>query len=125
MGKIERKKEHNMENIKDQETETIEAEVGSTARMIKQVKRHTKKRYTAEEKVRIVLEGFRKELTVAELCRREGIHAQVYYGWLKDFMEAGKERSAGRCIKAGKQGRSKIFKERKRTIKRSDRGNGA
>jgi transposase len=58
--------------------------------MIKEVKRHTRKRFTAEEKVKIVLEGFRKETPVVELCRREGINAQVYYSWTKDFMEAGK-----------------------------------
>jgi len=80
-----------MEKTKDKETVIEEAaEYGSTARMIKEVKRHTRKRFTAEEKVKIVLEGFRKEIPVAELCRREGIHAQVYYSWLKDFMEAGK-----------------------------------
>ena len=80
-----------MENTKDKKSEVEEtAEYGSTARMIKEVKRHTRKRFTAEEKVKIVLEGFRKETPVAELCRRESIHAQVYYSWLKDFMEAGK-----------------------------------
>jgi transposase len=80
-----------MESTKDKKTEVEAlAEYGSTARMIKEVKRHTRKRFTAEEKVKIVLEGFRKETPVAELCRREGIHAQVYYSWLKDFMEAGK-----------------------------------
>jgi transposase len=80
-----------MESTKDKKSEVEElAEYGSTARMIKEVKRHTRKRFTAEEKVKIVLEGFRKETPVAELCRREGIHAQVYYSWLKDFMEAGK-----------------------------------
>jgi transposase len=80
-----------MENSKDKKMEVEEApEFGSTARMIKEVKRHTRKRFTAEEKVKIVLEGFRKETPVAELCRRESINAQVYYSWLKDFMEAGK-----------------------------------
>jgi transposase len=106
-----------MENIKDQETDTIEAEAGSTARMIKQVKRHTKKRYTAEEKIRIVLEGFRKELTVAELCRREGIHAQVYYGWLKDFMEAGKERLSGDVLRQANKGEVKSIKKENERLK--------
>ena len=87
-----------MENIKGKERE-IEAATGSTARMIKAVKRHTRKRFTAEEKIRIVLEGFRKENTVTELCRREGIHVQVYYSWLKDFMEAGKERLQGDVLR--------------------------
>ena len=106
-----------MEDIKDDETETIEAEPGSTARMIKQVKRHTKKRYTAEEKIRIVLEGFRKELTVAELCRREGIHAQVYYGWLRDFMEAGKERLQGDVVRQANKGEVKDLKKENERLK--------
>lgn len=87
-----------MENIKGKERE-IESATGSTGRMIKAVKRHTRKRFTAEEKIRIVLEGFRKENTVTELCRREGIHVQVYYSWLKDFMEAGKERLQGDVLR--------------------------
>jgi len=80
-----------METAKDKKLEAEDtAEYGSTARMIKEVKRHTRKRFTAEEKVKIVLEGFRKETPVVELCRREGINAQVYYSRTKDFMEAGK-----------------------------------
>jgi transposase len=106
-----------MEKNKNEETETIEAEPGSTARMIKQVKRHTKKRYTAEEKVRIVLEGFRKELTVAELCRREGIHAQVYYGWLRDFMEAGKERLQGDVLRQANRGEVKELQRENERLK--------
>jgi len=101
-----------MENIKDQETDEVEVEAGSTDRMIKQVKR-----YTAEEKVRIVLEGFRKELTVAELCRREGIHAQVYYGWLKDFMEAGKERLSGDVLRQANKGEVKAIKKENERLK--------
>jgi len=87
-----------MDDIKRKERE-IETATGSTARMIKEVKRHTRKRFTAEEKIKIVLEGFRKETTVTELCRREGIHVQVYYSWLKDFMEAGKERMQGDTLR--------------------------
>jgi transposase len=52
------------------------------------VKRTTRRKYTSEEKVRIVLEGFRGEIGVLALCRREGIHPTVYYTWLKDFVEA-------------------------------------
>jgi transposase len=62
---------------------------------IQQVKRRTKKKYTAEDKIRIVLEGMKREVPVAELCRREGIHAHVYYTWVKNFMEAGKARLKG------------------------------
>lgn len=106
-----------MENTRDKETEEIEVEPGSTARMIKKLKRHTKKRYTAEEKVRIVLEGFRKELTVAELCRREGIHAQVYYSWLRDFMEAGKSRLQGDTLRQANDGEVKELKKENEKLK--------
>lgn len=57
---------------------------------IKEIKRATRKRYTAEEKIRIVLEGLRGGVSVSELCRREGIPAVTYYKWSKDFLEAGK-----------------------------------
>ncbi len=63
-----------------------------TTAFIREVKRSARRKFTPEEKVRIVLEGFRREVTVRELCRREGISPNIYYSWLKDFMEAGKSR---------------------------------
>jgi transposase len=69
-----------------------EARSEETKQFIRDVKRLTRRRFTAEEKVRIVLEGFRRDAPVRDLCRREGIHVGTYYAWLKDFMEAGKER---------------------------------
>jgi transposase len=59
---------------------------------MQQVRAAARRRYTPEEKVRIVLEGFRREVSVRDLCRREGIKPGAYYAWTKDFMEAGKER---------------------------------
>ncbi len=72
----------------------IKAEASSeeTRQFVRRVRRVTRRRFTPEEKVRIVLEGFRGEVKVSELCRREGIRPNVYYAWLKDFMEAGKTR---------------------------------
>jgi len=67
--------------------------------VIRDIKRRTKKRYNAEEKIRIVLEGLRGETSIAELCRKEGIHANVYYKWSKDFLEAGKKRLNGDIIR--------------------------
>jgi transposase len=61
---------------------------------MQQVRVASRRKYTPEEKVRIVLEGFRREVTVNELCRREGIKPGAYYAWTKDFIEAGKERLA-------------------------------
>lgn len=85
------------------EPETIhldQARPGSTRRLIGQIKRRTYRKINAEDKIRIVLEGFRKELPVSDLCRRERINVSVYYGWLKDFMEAGKARLKGDSIRA-------------------------
>ena len=63
-----------------------------TNRFVRQVRAAARKKYTSEEKIRIVLEGFRREVTVNELCRREGIRPNNFYSWTKEFMEAGKER---------------------------------
>ena len=69
-----------------------EASSEDTRNFVRRVKRAIRRKYTPEEKVRIVLEGFRGEIGISALCRREGIHPTVYYAWLKDFMEAGKAR---------------------------------
>ena len=63
-----------------------------TKSFVRTVKAATRRKYTPEEKIRIVLEGFRREVTVNDLCRREGIKPHSYYSWAKEFMEAGKER---------------------------------
>src|ERR687895_1611654 len=62
---------------------------------LKDIRRATRRQYSAEEKIRIVLEGLRGETGVAELCRKEGIAQSMYYGWSKEFLEAGKRRLAG------------------------------
>ena len=62
---------------------------------VKNIRRNSKKKYSAEEKIRIVLEGLRGEMTIAELCRREGINQNSYYKWSKEFLEASKQRLAG------------------------------
>ena len=54
--------------------------------------RSTRRKFTSEDKIRVILEGFRKEISVSELCRRESIPSTIYYRWMKDFMEAGKSR---------------------------------
>ena len=80
--------------------EEVKVTPGSTGRLIRQVKRKTRRKITAEDKVRIVLEGFRKEIPVTDLCRREGISSAIYYSWLKDFMEAGKARLKGDSLRS-------------------------
>ena len=69
-----------------------EARSQETKQLIRDIKRITRRKLTAEEKIRIVLEGFRRDTPIRDLCRREGIKPSTYYAWLKDFMEAGKER---------------------------------
>ncbi len=69
-----------------------EARSEETKQFIRDIKRITRRKFTAEEKIRIVLEGFRRDTLIRDLCRREGIRPSTYYAWLKDFMEAGKER---------------------------------
>ena len=64
-------------------------------RVVKEIRRRTRKQHSAEEKIRIVLEGLRGEESIAELCRREGIATSLYYKWSKEFLEAGKKRLAG------------------------------
>ena len=69
-----------------------ETRTDETKRFIRDIRRVTRHRFTAEEKIRIVLEGFRHDTPIRDLCRREGIRPTTYYAWLKEFMEAGKER---------------------------------
>ena len=66
---------------------------------VKDIRRNTRKKYSAEEKIRIILEGLRGEDTIASLCRKEGIAQNLYYKWSKDFLEAGKKRLAGDIIR--------------------------
>ena len=67
----------------------------SAEKTVRDIRRATRKHYSAEEKIRIVLEGIRGEDSIAELCRREGLNSNVYYRWSKEFLEAGKKRLAG------------------------------
>ena len=64
-------------------------------KVIKDIRRATRRQYSAEEKIRSVLEGLRGDSSIAELCRREGIAESLYYAWSKEFLEAGKRRLAG------------------------------
>ena len=72
--------------------EAAEERTEQTRSFVRRVRAATRRKYTPKEKIRIVLEGFRREVTVNDLCRREGIKPHSYYAWTKEFMEAGKER---------------------------------
>jgi transposase len=80
----------------------------SAEKAVRDIRRATRRRYSAEEKIRIVLEGLRGEDSIAELCRREGLNANVYYRWSKEFLEAGKKRLSGDTQQKPLQVRSKI-----------------
>ncbi|HUI23347.1 MAG TPA: transposase [Nitrososphaerales archaeon] len=84
-------------------SEEVPATPGKAAKLIREVRAKTRRKFSAEDKIRIVLEGFRKEVPVSDLCRREGISSALYYSWLKDFMEAGKARLQGDSLRDATQ----------------------
>lgn len=86
-------------------------------KVIKDIRRVTRKQYTAEEKIRIVLEGLRGEESIAALCRREGIAESLYYNWSKEFLEAGKKRLAGDTARAATSDEVKQLRREARDLK--------
>jgi transposase len=86
-------------------------------RTIKDIRRRTRKQYSAEEKIRIVLAGLRGEDSIAELCRQEGIAQGLYYSWSKEFLEAGKKRLAGDTARAANSGEVKDLRREARDLK--------
>ena len=85
--------------------------------VVKDIRRQTRRQYSAEEKIRIVLEGLRGEENISELCRREGIAASMYYGWSKEFLEAGKRRLAGDTARAATSGEVKDLRREASALK--------
>ncbi len=85
--------------------------------IVKGIRRATRKHHSAEEKIRIVLEGLRGEYSIAELCRREGIAESLYYSWSKEFLEAGKKRLAGDTARAATSGEVKDLRREVRDMK--------
>ena len=71
----------------------------SAESLVRDIKRKTRRKFSSEEKIRIVIEGLQGETSIAELCRREGIAQNLYYRWSKDFMESGKKRLAGDTLR--------------------------
>ena len=89
----------------------------SSEKIVKDIKRATRKQYSCEETIRIVLDGLSGEDSIAELCRREGISQGVYYKWSKDFMEAGKKRLAGDTARAATPDEVKDLRREARDLK--------
>ena len=84
---------------------------------VRDVKRNTRRKFSPEDKIRIVLQGLRGEETVAALCRREGIHANQYYTWSKEFLEAGRKRLAGDIEREATSGEVKALKDEAKQLK--------
>ena len=89
----------------------------SAEKVIKDIRRVTRKQYAAEEKIRIVLDGLRGEESIAALCRREGIAESLYYNWSKEFLEAGKKRLAGDTARAATSDEVKVLRRETRDLK--------
>ena len=86
-------------------------------KVVRNIRRATRRRYSAEEKIRIVLEGLRGEESIAELCRREGISQNLYYRWSKEFLEAGKKRLAGDTRREATSGEVKALRRESSALK--------
>ena len=89
----------------------------ASEKVIKDIRRATRKHYSAENKIRIVLEGLRGEDSIAELCRREGIAQSMYYKWSKEFLEAGKKRLAGDTARSATNDEVKDLRQEARELK--------
>lgn len=84
---------------------------------VRRIRRKTRKKYSAEDKIRIVIEGLRGDMTVAELCRREGISQSLYYKWSKEFLEAGKQRLAGNVTRQADSSEVKEMRQENEQMK--------
>jgi transposase len=89
----------------------------SAERVVKEIRRVTRRQFSAEEKIRIVLAGLRGEESIAELCRREGIVQNLYYRWSKEFLEAGKKRLAGDTARAATSDEVKELRQEASALK--------
>jgi transposase len=86
-------------------------------RVVKEIRRATRRQFSAEEKIRIVLSGLRGENSIAELCRREGIVQNLYYRWSKEFLEAGKKRLVGDTARAATSDEVKELRQEASALK--------
>ncbi len=89
----------------------------SAESVIKDIKRKTRRKFSSEEKIRIVIEGLKGEESIAGICRREGILPALYYRWSKDFMEAGKKRLLGDTVMEANTDEVKYLREENRDLK--------
>jgi transposase len=95
----------------------VELDSEAAERTVRDIRRATRRQYSAEEKVRIVIAGLRGEDSIAELCRKEGINQNLYYRWSKDFLEAGKKRLAGDTAREATSDEVKAIQAQARQLK--------
>src|SRR5579862_2046288 len=95
----------------------IDAQSDEAEKAVRDIRRATRRQYSAEDKVRIVIAGLRGEDSVAEICRKEGINQNLYYRWSKDFLEAGKKRLAGDTAREATSDEVKDLKAEARQLK--------
>jgi transposase len=89
----------------------------SAEQTVRDIRRATRRQYSTEEKIRIVLEGLRGEESIAELCRKEGINQNLYYRWSKEFLEAGKKRLAGDTVREATSDEVKALRTQARELR--------
>ena len=97
--------------------QNIKTPGASSEKAVKDIRRATRKQYSAEEKIRIVLDGLRGEESIAELCRHEGIAQSLYYSWSKEFLEAGKKRLAGDTARSASTGEVRDLRREAQQLK--------
>lgn len=90
----------------------------TVTQLINDVKRQTRRRYSSEEKIKIVLEGMRGEESIAEICRKYNLHQNLYYKWNKDFMEAGKKRLSGDTVREANSSEVQELKNENDSLKK-------
>jgi transposase len=93
--------------------------MSNTEKRVKDIRRNTRRKFSSEEKIRIVLDGLRGEYSIAELCRREGINSNLYYRWSKDFLEAGKRRLSGDTVREANSEEVVDLKQENKNLKQA------
>jgi transposase len=94
-----------------------EAASAAAEQTVREIRRRTRRQFSAEDKIRIVIAGLRGEDSIAELCRKEGIHQNLYYRWSKEFLEAGKKRLAGDTAREATSGEVKTLRDETTQLK--------
>ena len=93
--------------------------MSNTEKAVKNIRRNTHRKFSTEEKIRIVLDGLCGESSIAELCRREGINTNLYYRWSKDFLEAGKRRLGGDTVREANSDEVVELKQENKDLKQA------